>query len=85
MLRLAKTGAIIHIPTRDARKALRLKPMGDIGKIVPIFCSTRSDASVAAAIGNSDAVINLTGSLYEKGANSFQAVHVESAARIARL
>lgn len=83
--RLAKTGAILRIPTRDAEKALVLKPMGDIGKIVPISCSVRSDASVAAAIGNSDAVVNLIGILYQKGANNFQAIHVEAAARIARL
>src|ERR1700679_835413 len=83
--RLAKTGAIIRVPTRDIEKALPLKPMGDIGKIVPIPCSVRSDGSVAETIGNSGAVINLIGILYEKGANTFQSMHVETAARIARL
>jgi len=83
--RLAKTGAVIRIPTRDAEKALPLKPMGDVGQIVPIPCSPRSDTSVARAIGNSDAVVNLLGILYEKGRNTFEAMHVETAARIARL
>jgi NADH dehydrogenase len=83
--RLAKTGAIISVPTREPEKALLLKPMGDVGQIVPIRCNVRSDAAIAAAIGSSDAVINLIGILYEKGANSFQSIHVETAARIARI
>ena len=83
--RLAKTGAIIRIPTRCIDKALPLKPMGDVGQIVPMPLSTRSDAAVAEAIGNSDAVINLIGILFEKGKNSFQSIHVETAARIARV
>jgi uncharacterized protein YbjT (DUF2867 family) len=83
--RLAKTGAVIRVATRDAEKALLLKPMGDVGQIVPVACNIRSDASVAAAIGHSDMVVNLLGILFEKGRNSFQCVHVETAARIARM
>lgn len=83
--RLAKTGAVIRIATRDAEKALLLKPMGDVAQIVPVSCSVRSDALVAKAIGQSDVVINLTGILFERGRDSFQSVHVEAAARIARL
>ena len=83
--RLAKTGAIIRVPTRDPEKALVLKPAGEIGQIVPFACSTRSDAAIAEAIGASDAVINLIGILYKKGHDTFQAVHVETAARIARI
>lgn len=82
--RLTKTGARLCIPTRDLEKASILKPMGDPGQIVPLSCSLRSESSVAAAIGNSDAVINLVGILYEKGRNTFQSLHVEAAARIAR-
>jgi NADH dehydrogenase len=82
---LAPKGAIIRVPTRNPEKALNLKPAGNVAQIVPISCSLRSDASVAQAIGNSDAVINLTGILFERGRNTFQAVHVEAAARIARL
>src|ERR1700722_18261831 len=62
--RLAKTGAVIRIPTRDPEKALELKPMGDVGQIVPITCSAHSDTSVSCAIGASDIVINLIGVLY---------------------
>lgn len=83
--RLAKTGAIIRVPTRDPENALVLKPMGDIGQIVPFACSVRNDDAIAEAIGRSDAVINLIGILYKKGRDTFQTVHVETAARIARL
>ena len=83
--RLAKTGVTIRVPTRDPEKGLLLKPAGDVGQIVPFRCSTRNDADVAAAIGNSYTVINLLGILSEKGRDTFQSVHVEMAARIARL
>ncbi|MFY9288352.1 MAG: complex I NDUFA9 subunit family protein [Alphaproteobacteria bacterium] len=82
--RLAKTGAIIRVATRDVEKTLPLKPMGNVGQIVPIPCSVRSDTDVAEAIGQSDIVINLLGILFEKGRNNFKALHVEAAARIAR-
>jgi uncharacterized protein YbjT (DUF2867 family) len=83
--RLAKTGAIIRIPTRDPEKALRLKPMGDVGQIVPMACSMRNDQTIVNAIKDADLVINLIGILYESGRNTFQSIHVEMAARIARL
>ena len=82
---LAKTGARIHIACRDPNDALLLKPMGDIGQIVPVRVNIRDDASIAAAIQNSTTVINLIGILYESGKNTFQAIHVEAAARIARI
>jgi len=83
--RLAKTGAVIRIPTRDREGALILKPMGDVAQIVPMTCSIRNDASVAYAVRGSDTVINLTGILFEKGRSTFQSMHVEAAARMARL
>lgn len=83
--RLAKTGAVIRVPTREPEKALFLKPMGDVGQIVPVPCSVRSEASLAFAIGPSDTVINLIGILYEKGRDTFLSTHVELAARMARV
>lgn len=85
--RLAKTGARIRVATRAPQAALFLKTSGDVGQIVPLAVNIHDDASVAGVIAGSDAVINLLGVLYEKdsGKNSFQAVHVDAAARIARL
>ncbi|MGE3623567.1 MAG: complex I NDUFA9 subunit family protein [Bdellovibrionales bacterium] len=83
--RLAQDGYIVRVPTRNPETALELKPAGNVAQIVPMACNVRSDASVARAIGQSDAVINLIGILYERGRNTFEALHVETAARIARL
>jgi len=83
--RLAKEGLTIRVPTRDTENALSLKPAGNVGQIIPIGCSTKSDSAVAKAIGPSQAVINLLGILFERGRNTFRSVHVETAARIARI
>ncbi len=83
--RLARLGGSIRIPTRDLDKALPLKTAGDVGQIVPFLSSPRGDAAVARTVAGADTVINLLGILYERGASTFQAVHVEAAARIARL
>ena len=65
--RLAKLGATIRVPTRDLEKALLLRPMGLVAQIVPMHCQIRDEASVAQAIGTSDAVINLLGILAPVG------------------
>lgn len=83
--RLAKTGARLLIATREPNKAQSLKLMGDVGQITPVLTDVRHDASVAAALQGSDAAINLIGILFETRRDRFQAKHVETAARIARL
>lgn len=81
---LATTDARLIIPTRTIDKALPLKPCGDVGQIVPVLTNTRNESSVARAVAGSDVVINLLGILDEKKRQSFQCVHVETAARLAR-
>jgi len=83
--RLAKTGRVICVPTRDLEQALILKPMGDVGQIVPVAFNPRDNASIAAAIGGAECVINLIGVLYEKGQQTFQALHVDLPARLAQI
>jgi NADH dehydrogenase len=51
---------------------------------VPFRANSRSDVAVATALEGSDVVINLIGILFEKGKNTFQSAHVETAARLAR-
>jgi NADH dehydrogenase len=81
---LARGGARVRVACRRPDDALRCKPMGDVGQIAPVAANIRDDASVAAAVAGSDAVINLVGILYEGGRQTFEAVHHEGAARIAR-
>jgi len=81
--RLARRGWVIRAAVRDPEGALFLRPMGHVGQITPIAVNVRDDASVAAAVAGADAVVNLVGILYERGAQTFQAVHVDGARRVA--
>ena len=81
---LAKTGAAVRVAVRRPDRALFLKTMGDVGQITPVAANIRDDASVAAAVEGSDAVVNLVGILYESGRRTFDAVHHQGAGRIAR-
>ena len=81
---LARRGYRVRVAVRRPDRALFLKPMGDVGQITPVTANIRDDASVAAAVAGSDAVINLVGVLYEAGKQRFHAVHAEGAGRIAR-
>ncbi len=82
--RLAETGACVRVAVRDPEQALCLKPLGEVGQIVPVQANVRNDASVRAAVAGADAVVNLVGILYQSGAQTFEAVHVHAAERIAK-
>src|SRR5262245_38853670 len=81
--RLAKRGWIVRVAVRHPERALFLKPMGAVGQITPVAASLRPAGSVAAAVAGADAVINLVGILYQRGAQTFAAVHAEGAAVVA--
>jgi len=82
--RLAEGGAALRVAVRYPEAASFLKPMGEVGQIVPLQANLRDEASVARAVAGADAVVNLVGILYQRGAQRFQAVHAEGAARAAR-
>ena len=82
--RLARAGARVRVPTRDAGRVTALKPFGDVGQVAALPCNIHDDATVARAIAGCDAVINLTGILYEPSArDTFDAIQHQAAARIA--
>lgn len=81
---LARRGAQVRVACRRPDEALRCKPMGDVGQVVPVAANIRDDASVAAAVAGASAVINLVGILFERGRQTFDAVHRDGAERIAR-
>jgi len=81
---LAKTGATIRVATRVLPRAFFLKPAGDVGQIIPIQCNVMSDQSVEDALVGATHAVNLVGILSEKGKSTFEGIHVEAAARIAR-
>ena len=82
--RLAQEGYGIRVATRRPELAGFLRPCGDVGQIVPVQANVRNEESIRRAVSGADAVINLTGILYERGRQNFYAVHVASADRIAR-
>ncbi|MBF0166926.1 MAG: complex I NDUFA9 subunit family protein [Alphaproteobacteria bacterium] len=81
--RLAKAGHVVRAAVRDPIGAAFLKPMGEVGQVVPIKASLQDKASVQRACQGADAVINLVGILFERGASKFEAIHVEGAKRVA--
>jgi NADH dehydrogenase len=81
---LAKAGARVRVAVRHPDSAGFLRPMGAVGQVTPVAANICDDASVSAAIAGSDVVVNLVGILYERGRQTFEAVHVAGAARIAR-
>lgn len=83
--RLARTGAIVRIATRNPNKAQFLKTAGAVGQIVPMAADVRSDESVARAVDGADVVINLIGTLHNDGPWTLDTAHVQAAGRIARL
>ncbi len=83
--RLARAGWRIRVPARQPDSALFLKPLGDVGQIVPMAANIRNEASVRRAVEGATVVVNLVGILFEAGAQSFDAVHREGALRIAHI
>ena len=81
---LARRDWRIRVAVRRPRQARPLQPLGDVGQITPIAAKVQDPVTVRAAVEGADAVVNLTGLLYEKGAQTFEAVHVQGAANIAR-
>ena len=82
--RLADAGDRVCVAVRDVENARFLKPMGDVGQIVPVSADIRDDDSVRSAVRGADAVIFSVGVLYNRGRQTFQSIHVEGAERVAK-
>ncbi|HTN41021.1 MAG TPA: complex I NDUFA9 subunit family protein [Asticcacaulis sp.] len=80
---LAKRGHRIRVAVRRPDLAGHTRMFGSVGQIVPIQANVRNAASVRRAVAGADIVINLTGVGYSRGAQTFQAVHVDGAGNIA--
>ena len=80
---LARRGWRIRVACRRPDRAYKLQTSGHVGQIQAVRCDARDPAQVEAALRGADAAINLIGILYEAGARSFQAMHVEAARNIA--
>lgn len=83
--RLAEDGYVVRVAARRADLAAALRPLGDVGQIVPLGASILDEDSLVPVVESAQVVVNLVGILAERGRATFQAVHVDGAARVARL
>ncbi len=83
--RLAAKGTVVAVVSRHAGDAGFLRPQGDVGQIALIDAGLGDEARLAAAVAGADAVICSVGILYERGRQTFDAVHVQGPALLARL
>lgn len=82
--RLAAAGWIIRVGVRDPEAAQPLKTAGDVGQVVPLAADITDSDSVVRAVTGANAAVNLVGILYERGRQTFQRIHVDGAANVAR-
>lgn len=81
---LAHAGFRIRVAVRHPNEGFFLRPMGHVGQIDIVKCNVRNSEQVRAAVQGAVAVVNLTGILYQRGEQSFEAVHVDAAEAIAK-
>jgi NADH dehydrogenase len=74
----------IRVAVRRPELAGHLQPLGRVGQIHAVQANIRHPASVAAAVRHADVIVNLVGVLFERGAQSFSAVHLAGAETVAR-
>jgi uncharacterized protein YbjT (DUF2867 family) len=81
---LARAGFRVRVAVRYPSQGFFLPPMGHVGQIAIVKCNVRNPEQIAAAIHGASGVVNLTGILFSRGRQNFNAVHVEGAAAIAK-
>ena len=80
---LAKRDWRVRVAVRRPHLAQFLRPMGAVGQIQLKQANVRYRPSVAAAVEDADAVINLVGLLHQEGAQKFSTVQAGGSATIA--
>jgi NADH dehydrogenase len=80
---LARAGWRIKVATRHPARGFFLRPLGAVGQIDFVKCDVSDPQSVAQAVAGAQAVINLTGILFEKG-QTFEDVQADGATNIAQ-
>lgn len=80
---LARQGYRIRVAVRRPDLAGHLRPLGDVGQVVPIQANVRNAESVTRAVAGAAVVVNLVGIGFERGRQRFGAVHVAGAGSVA--
>jgi NADH dehydrogenase len=82
---MAKEGWRVRVAVRRPNEALFVKSNGAVGQVEPVFCNIRDDQLVRDALQGADAVVNCVATFDVGGKNSFDAVQLKGAERIARI
>src|ERR1700738_1693284 len=82
--RLAASDYVVRVAVPDTEGAQFLKPMGDVGQVVPLYASLTNSDTIARAVEGADLVVNLVGILAERRPGDFQRLHAEGAELVAR-
>jgi NADH dehydrogenase len=61
-------GARVRVACRNANSAIHIKPLGNLGQVQLMEADVRKPASVARAVMDADAVVNLVGSFTDMNA-----------------
>jgi uncharacterized protein YbjT (DUF2867 family) len=80
---LANRGYRIRVAVRRPELCGYLRPMGRVGQVNPVQANLRYPQSIAAALRDADAAVNLVGVLFERGRQRFDAVHAAGAEAVA--
>jgi uncharacterized protein YbjT (DUF2867 family) len=75
--RLAASGFIVRVAVRDPEAAGFLRPLGNVGQVVPLFANLTNRATVARAVEGAEWVVNLVGILAEAAPGDFKRVQAE--------
>ena len=82
--RLVDAGHAVRVAVRDTEAVTKLRPLGVVGQVVPIFAPLGDAAAVARAVEGATCVVNLVGILAEGRAGDFDRVHHLGAAAVAQ-
>ena len=80
---LAEHGWRVRVACRNPGLAFAMQPSGQVGQLNAVQANLRYPDSVARAVRDADAVINLVGLLAQGGKQTFSAIHTEGARTIA--
>jgi len=80
---LARRGYRIRVAVRRPDLAFHLQPLGRVGQIHAVQANLRHAPSVQTAARDAEVLINLVGILFERGKQSFNAVHTHGAEQVA--
>lgn len=81
---LASKGHRVRVAVRRPDLAGHVRMFGTVGQVVPIQANIRNAPSIERAVAGADIVINLVGIGADRGAQTFEAVHVEGARAVAQ-